>query len=110
MEKGFAVVAAELAAGCFIEVRFDIAPRTVSTINEHSIRGYNTVRHGTLILGAYAPGRLLTLQDVKDLRYEGAGCYRTADGSVTLVPVNNLMYLGDEARNDKRQILFGQAE
>lgn len=102
-ESGFAVINNKLAAGDRIDVFFNILLHTEKTLNPGSIQGYQTVRHGDLILGIATDEE--TDINITEIKYHGKGRYEYKGKS--MVPINDMIMMDKEdSERDKRQILF----
>lgn len=106
-EGGFVSIISGLNAGDRIELGFDIAPRTQTTINPNSIKGCRTFRHGPLILGVENQGVAVVIPESVELASLGRARYAAGETGAILSPINDLVYRTDDAaRRDRRQILF----
>jgi uncharacterized protein len=107
IENGFIKLTYEPRTGDMLQLNFDIQLRAENTINKHSVKGYNTFRHGTLILGLDNYERELTAEDISEATHIGNGKYKVENTDIVLIPVNNMINIPfEKAVSNKKQILF----
>lgn len=106
VNEGFIEVKTILVAGTVIHLSFDIGIRAEPAMNEKSINGYHSFRHGVLMLGAENKGEAVRLEDTA---YEAMGnaCYKAQATGLVLTPINNNTYTNEKlAKESRKQVLF----
>lgn len=90
-----------------IEMRFDILLRTEGTHNKHSIQGYHSYRHGTLLLGMENHSEPVSLNESEEITYLGNGKYQIVKSNQVLSPINDMLKMTEqEGMLSRKQVLF----
>ena len=106
-KNGFYEALLQLESGDKLFLSFPITLHTRPTRNVHSLPGYQTLRHGPMILGTRMRQRPVVVENPKRLAYFGHAVYRDKTADFSLAPINDLINLEPkDAVKDQRQILF----
>lgn len=106
-DEGFIEIKTILSTGTVIQLSFDISIRIGSTININSIKGYHSLRHGTLMLGIENRGETVRIGEDVAFEYIGNGCYKISDRGLVLTPIKDIINNSEEeVKWSKKQILF----
>jgi len=107
---GFLGVDLKPETGGFVTLEFQVPLRLEPRLNPHNLPAHHTFRHGPLILGLDAKEGPVPIGHTDALSPIGQGRYKTQGVEGVLSPINDLVYKSmDDARRDKRQILFPDA-
>lgn len=106
LKEGFVTFSTRLNQGDIIELEFKVHLLQRPTINPNNIKEHGSLRHGPLVLGVKHPPSKMPAH-IDSVCYLGNGRYAIKDTNSVLEPLNDLFRMDDEqARKDKRQILF----
>lgn len=107
VEGGFAAVTRRFAVGDSIKLTFVFNLRTEPTFGTDTAAGFQTFRHGPLLLGTDSADN--STPPLRTLRQIAPGTYQS--GALRLAPLNDSLDLSpDKSRGDRRRILFARED
>jgi len=108
LEEGFVGIKTDLRTGTVIELYFLICIRIEPTINENSIKGFHTLRHGALLLGLENREQAIEAgKDIGDFEDLGDARYKIRNTEHVLAPISGNLKTSCKSLPDSRlQILF----
>ncbi len=104
-KKGFLAVTTSLKAGDTLNFHFNIQQNIRDTMNRNSISGYQSIRHGPLLLGCETEREVVTKTPLTK-EQTGSLCYSDRRSAVHLKPFYDLLGVKGDKNGCKQQLLF----